>query len=249
MDSNNSLSIFLHALIYPLTRMSAFFMGLLAGLTCFFFIGFLLVPGYVVRCGRHIMNGDFRLPTWDNAGDSLLNNGFSALCIILIYGIISYLISFAVRALLGWMPSVTIYDPYVAISIADCASFILTLPISMMAYLSLMIFIDRNDLGRALNPSNAFRLLLAKPIVFLKAAILVFVAANILSIPLTVTGIIVLAYRDQFLLFCPLALGFMALMMCQLFVILCVNIFIWASYYRMVIGSIEDEREANIPDR
>jgi hypothetical protein len=249
MDSNSSISIFLHALTYPLTRLSAFFMGLLAGMSWFILVGILLVPGYAVRCGRHIMKGDYKLPTWGKDDDSLVSNSITALIILIIYGVINYLISLVIRTLLGAVPSIVIYDPYLAISLAGFVTFIVLLPLSMMTYLSLMIFVDWNDTRRALNPLNAFGLLSAKPIVFLKAAILDYVASSILWIPITVMGIMTLAYRDQIVLFCPLAILFLALMGCGLFVSLCVRMYIWARYYGMVIGSIQGQHEDSMPNR
>lgn len=231
MASDSAMGIFFRGLIYPFTSMKKLIGGFLAGFGCFFLIGLPVVLGFGVHCGRNILKGNDKLPEWGS--DSLFNDGVKALAIWLPYTVLIYLISHALRLVLG-TTSFDLNDPNLLWQLVKWAiNFVTMESILMMLWISMIIFIDTGNVQRAFNPLNGLKLLVSRPFEFIKAMVLAYIATFIVSLPLIALIWLAIA-RD--LNICILFLVLFAYLAFLFYTTICIHVFIWTKFYMRGTG-------------
>lgn len=234
----SSIDIFVGSILYPLSNGGALLVGGLVTVLYFFYIGIPFILGYQVRCGRAVLSGDETLPDWGDIG-SLLKDGILALVIAIVYGFI--LVSVGVLLYIPLiLASLTFKGNVLAVvSLAIIALLLVILiPICLMLYASLMIFIETADLSRAINPMNAFRVLKEGPLEFVKAFGVQSVASFVLSIPLLVFYLIVfMSYSIEKNMICCTGLLFFIVLPWLTFPLMPMMIYVFAKYYQRVTGA------------
>jgi hypothetical protein len=205
--------------------------GFLAGFGGLLLIGLPFVLGFGVACGRNILKGNDTLPEWGS--DNLFNDGVKALAIWLPYAVLLYLISYAIRFVLG-TTSLDLNDANLLWQLVKMAiNFVIMEPILMMLWISMIIFIDTGDVSRAFNPSNGLKLLASRPLEFIKAMALAYVATIIVSLPLIALLLTVIARDLNIFIMCLTLLVYIAFLY---YVSVCIHVFIWTKFYRRVTG-------------
>ncbi len=225
------MGIFFKGLIYPFTSMKKMIGGCLAGFGCFFLIGLPVVLGFGVQCGRNILKGNDTLPEWGS--DSLFNDGVKALAIWLPYTVLIYLISHALRFVLG-TTGFDLNDANLLWQLVKWGiNFVTMESILMILWISMIIFIDTGNVQRAFNPLNSLKLLASGPFEFIKAMVLAYMATFIVSLPL-IASIWLLIDRDHNM--CIMFLILFAYLAFLFYTTICIHVFIWTKFYMRVIG-------------
>jgi hypothetical protein len=180
------------ALAYPFSDRGSFFIGGLVTILYFFYIGIPFILGYQTRCARHLFRGEEYLPGWGDIGD-LIKDGIMTFVISLVYGLaisavvfVFYIPLIVVALLYGGDGNTMPYWVLALMLLLVLAMFVVVIPLSMLLWISWMIYADTSDLGRAINPLNAAKLLRERPLDFVLGLVLQFIVSFIISIPILV---------------------------------------------------------------
>jgi hypothetical protein len=185
MEQNeNYLDMIINSLKYSVSDLGALFWGGIAALGSMILIGLPFLFGYVTRCGREVLRGDTKLPTWDNLGGAF-KDGIMIVLVGLFFALISVILYvfivpfFVVGAITdnGVLIAVSLFMLLPAIVISIIVS--LLMPAAWVQYAV------TGDLFKALNPINALRLAAKNPLAYLGAVVATFIVQVVLSIPAT----------------------------------------------------------------
>jgi hypothetical protein len=138
--------------------------------------------GYVTRCGREVLRGNSKLPTWDNLGGAF-KDGIMIILVMLFFGLISgilyvFIVPFFVVGAItgnGAMIAAGLFMLLPAIVISIVVS--LLMPAAWIQYAV------TGDVFKALNPINALRLAAKNPLAYIGAVVATSIVQLVLSIP------------------------------------------------------------------
>ncbi|MCD1294115.1 hypothetical protein CUJ83_03785 [Methanocella sp. CWC-04] len=159
---------------YGLSNPASLLVGGLLFILSLAIIGIPFVLGYVTRCMRELLKGNKKMPDFDDVGE-LLKDGIFVTILFVIYGIVIFLIY-----LVALIP--IILSDMADSNVLLIIGLVLLVPImiiiillGIMAYLVWVVYAATDDLGKAVNPLNSLKLILANPVGFLLLMVGIFI--------------------------------------------------------------------------
>lgn len=183
MEQNeNYIDMIINSLKYAISDVGALLWGGVAVLGSMLLIGLPFLFGYITQCGRSVLQGNNKLPAWDNLGGKF-TDGIMILIVMLVFGLISGLLYVLV------MPFIVV-GAIIESELLLFAGILMLLPaIAISAIVSLLMpaawveYAVTGDLVRAINPICALRLAARNPIAYIGAVIATMIINALLSIP------------------------------------------------------------------
>lgn len=246
-NRESAVIILLKSIIYPFGSLATLLIGWLVGLCCFILIGVPMLLGYVVKCGRNILEGNDRLPGWGPYNE-LFTPGIWAFIILFIFNVVIFVISFIIGTVIGLFVDSSAYslDLYlVTLTLKGIIIMIITLPLTILEEIALLVYIDTGNVSRALKPDNGIKVFMLGPLEFIKAWIIDNIAVFVVYLPVTLAILFLgLNLNMDSLRFDSLCMGLLILLVIQAlmaFITNCIRVFVWAKFYRRVTGGHLDK--------
>jgi hypothetical protein len=183
MEQNeNYLDMIINSLRYSVSDLGALFWGGVAALGSFILIGLPFLFGYVTRCGREVLRGNGKLPTWDNLGGAfkdgimivLVMLGF-ALCGSILY---VFVLPFIIVGAITGSEAMIIAGLFMLLP-----AIVISIVLSLLLPAAWVEYAVTGDLLKALNPINALRLAARNPLAYAGAVIAMLIVRVLLTIP------------------------------------------------------------------
>jgi hypothetical protein len=183
MEQNeNYIDMIINSLKYTVSDIGALFWGGIAALFGMVLIGLPFLFGYITRCGREILNGNTKLPPWDNLGEKF-TDGIMIAIVMIVFAVISAILYVLI------VPFI-VAGAIVGNGVLIGAGLLMLLPaIAINITLSLLLpaawveYALTGDIVKALNPVNALRLAARNPAAYAGAVIASIILQIVLAIP------------------------------------------------------------------
>jgi hypothetical protein len=183
MEQNeNYIDMIINSLKYSVSDMGALFWGGIAALFGMILVGLPFLFGYITRCGREILNGNGKLPTWDRLGEKF-TDGLMIAVVMIVFGLISailyvFIVPFFVIGIIT-ANGVLI----VAALLMLIPAIVINITLSLLLPAAWVEYALTGDLVKALNPINALRLAARNPTAYAGAVVASIVLQIVLSVP------------------------------------------------------------------
>jgi hypothetical protein len=183
MEQNeNYLDMIINSLKYSVSDLSALFWGGIAALGSMLLIGLPFLFGYVTRCGREVLRGNSKLPTWDNLGGAF-KDGIMIILVALFFGLISgilyvFIVPFFVVGIITDNDMLIVATLFMLLP-----AIVISFAIGLLMPAAWVEYAVTGDLFKALNPINALRLAAKNPLAYIGAVVATMIVQIILSIP------------------------------------------------------------------
>lgn len=182
MEKEGFIDTMANSVKYGISDIRSLLWGCIVALLCMVLIGIPFMLGYITRCGRYLLNGDNKLPPWDDLG-GMLKDGIIVLAIGIVYALIGGLLYVLV---MPFFIAGGIFDSNILLILGVIVAIpviLLEIALSLLFYLSWMEYAVSGNLVKAINPVRGLKLIAANPMGYILALVSIFLIGIVLSIP------------------------------------------------------------------
>jgi hypothetical protein len=183
MEQNeNYLDMIINSLKYAVSDLGALFWGGIAALGSMILIGLPFLFGYITRCGREVLRGNSKLPTWENLGD-VFKDGIMIALVMIFFALISglmyvFIVPFFIIGIITGNGILILAALFMLLP-----AIVINFALSLLMPAAWVQYAVTGDLIKALNPIGALRLAAKNPLAYISAVVASFIVQVVLSIP------------------------------------------------------------------